>query len=145
MHLYLVAKFTKCFRQVYQVKVPKKRSCGPLLNLNWYIQIGCLLVIFFLWNVGLTIEKKIVPFFKSHSLPWVKSPICSLPMPFFWRELVRSVPRLWTCAERLSPLRWALKTGRRFEVDATPPRPPLPILEAKFFFSFCYVNGNCDM
>ena len=34
MHLYWLAKFTKCFRQVQQVKVLKKRSQGPLLNLN---------------------------------------------------------------------------------------------------------------
>ena len=30
---------------------------------------------FFQWNISLTVEKKIVTFFQSHSPPWVKSPI----------------------------------------------------------------------
>ena len=34
MHLHLLAKLTKCFRQVQKVKVLKKISRGPLLNLN---------------------------------------------------------------------------------------------------------------
>ena len=47
MHLRLLSKFTKGFRQVQQVKVQKKKSWEPLLNVNWYIQVGCLLSIFF--------------------------------------------------------------------------------------------------
>ena len=47
----------------------QKRSWGPLLTLNWYIQADCIQYLTYIqWDRSLTVEK-IVPIFRSHSPP----------------------------------------------------------------------------
>ena len=72
MHFHFLAKFTKCFRQVYKMKVLKKdHEDLCLTSINTYelaVQCQYLFLVKYL-------SHKIMTLFKSHSPPLVKSAI----------------------------------------------------------------------